>query len=336
MRAMVMQRTGGPEVLKLSELPRPEISDGRQVLVRVHAAGVNPIDTKLRRRGLYFGQPPAVLGCDGAGVVAAVGDAVGEVRPGDAVFYCYGGLGQPFGNYADYTLVDAAALCAIPAGLEMATAAAAPLVLITAWEALFDRARLHEGMKVLIHGGGGGVGHVAIQLARVAGCAVATTVGSAEKAAWMAELGADLVVRYDREDVVARVRDWSGGEGVDVALDTVGGEAFHQAAALVRPYGDLVTLLQLPADADLKGLRLRNVRISQELMLTPMVLGLEEGLRHQAAILEQCGQLMEQRRLVVRVSELLPLEQAAHAHRTIEQGHATGKLVLDLVGEGAG
>ncbi len=330
MRAVVMTAVGGAEVLRLQQLPRPGSPKGRELLVRVHAAGVNPIDTKLRSRGLYFDRPlPAVLGCDGAGVVEAVGDGVEGVRVGDQVWYCYGGLGQPCGNYAEYALVDSRYVAPMPAGLDMATAAASPLVLITAWEALFDRAALRGGMKVLIHGGAGGVGHVAIQLAKVAGCEVATTVSSAEKADLVTELGADHVIRYDRDDVVASLLAWSGG-GVDVALDTVGGVAFTQAAAAVRPYGDLVTLLQLPSDADFKGLRLRNVRISQELMLTPMVLGLPDAAGHQAAILEQCGQLMEQKKLAVMVSDLLPLAEAAEAHRRVESGHMAGKLVLDV------
>jgi len=331
MRAVVMTAIGDPEVLRQIELPRPVIDGDDQVLVRVHAAGVNPIDTKLRSRGLYIDRPlPAVLGCDGAGVVEAVGDGVQGIRVGDQVFYCYGGLGQACGNYAEYAVVDSRYVAPIPVGLDMATAAASPLVLITAWEALFDRAALRSGMKVLIHGGAGGVGHVAIQLAKVAGCEIATTVSSDEKAAWATELGADLVVRYDKEDVVQCVRDWSDG-GVAVALDTVGGTAFAQAAEVVAPYGDLVSLLQLPVDTDFKGLRLRNVRVSQELMLTPMVLGLRDGAEHQAAILEQCGQLMEQKKLAVMVSEVLPLSDAVEAHRRIESGHMTGKLVLDVV-----
>ncbi|MDX8408699.1 MAG: zinc-binding dehydrogenase [Mariprofundales bacterium] len=331
MQAMVMTAIGGAEVLQPMQVPKPQIDGAHQVLVQLQAAGVNPIDTKLRAHGLYLDRPlPAILGCDGAGVVEAVSDDVQGVRPGDAVWYCYGGLGQSCGNYAEYAVVDSRYLAVVPAGLDMVAAAAAPLVLITAWEALFDRARIGSGMKVLIHAGAGGVGHVAIQLAKVAGCAVATTVSSDEKAALAAELGADLVLRYDQQDVVAELLRWSDGDGVDVAFDTVGGTAFHQAAAAVRPYGDLVTLLQLPADADWQGLRLRTVRVSQELMLTPMVLGLDDAAAHQAAILEQCGQLMEQRKLMVMVEDTLPLAQAAEAHRRIEDGHMAGKLVLTI------
>ncbi|MDQ6950367.1 MAG: zinc-binding dehydrogenase [Mariprofundales bacterium] len=330
MRAVVMTAVGGPEVLQIVALPMPRIDGDHQVLVRLAAAGVNPIDTKLRAHGLYMDRPlPAVLGCDGAGEVVAVSDDVRGFQTGDAIYYCYGGLGQACGSYAEYAVVDSRYVALVPIGLDLATAAAAPLVLITAWEALFDRAGIASGMKVLIHAGAGGVGHVAIQLAKEAGCEVATTVSSEEKAALATELGADLVLRYDQQDVVAELLRWSGG-GVDMALDTVGGVAFHQAAESVRPYGDLVTLLQLPQDADWKGLRLRNVRLSQELMLTPMVLGMDDAAEHQAAILEQCGQMMEQRKLMVMVDDILPLEQAAEAHRRVETGHMAGKLVLAM------
>ncbi|MDX8413149.1 MAG: zinc-binding dehydrogenase [Mariprofundales bacterium] len=333
MQAVVMTAVGAPDVLQVVQLSKPKVERDCQVLVRVHAAGVNPIDAKLRSQGLYIDRPlPAILGCDGAGVIEGVGAGVEGVRVGDQVFYCYGGLGHSCGNYAEYAVVDSRYLAPMPVGLDMVTAAGSPLVLITAWEALFDRARIQSGMKVLIHAGAGGVGHVAIQLAKVAGCEVATTVSSDEKAEFVTELGADLVVRYDKEGVVDRLMDWSDG-GVDVALDTVGGGAFHQAAAVVRPYGDLVSLLQLPADADFKGLRLHNVRLSQELMLAPMVLGLDDGAEYQAAILAQCGQLMEQKKLAVMVSDVLPLVEAAEAHRQIELGHTAGKIVLDIVGD---
>jgi len=339
MRAVVMAETGNPDVLKVQEAARPEISQGDQILVRVLGAGVNPIDTKLRGRGLYFPEGlPAVLGCDGAGIVEAVGENVSRFRPGDQVYYCFGGLGRKsdeysLGNYAEYALVEEAYAALKPAGFGFDQAGAAPLVLITAWEALFDRARIHSGQKVFIHAGAGGVGHVAIQLAKIAGCEVATTVSSEEKAAFVRELGADLVINYKSEDVSDARLKWSDGNGGDVAFDTVGGEAFNQLVPAMAHYGDLVTILQVPEDADWKNLRLKNIRVSQELMLTPMVYGLKEAAEHQGDILEQCAQLADENRLTVYVSELLPLEEAAKAHAMIEAGGTTGKIVLDVSGD---
>jgi len=330
-----MKEVGGPQVLELADIAKPEHCGDHQVLVRVLAAGVNPIDTKLRGRGLYFpGNLPAVLGCDGAGLIEKVGADVEHLQVGDQVYYCYGGLGQKdCGNYAEYALVDAAYVAHKPAALGFDEAAAAPLVLITAWESLFDRAGLRSGQKVLVQAGAGGVGHVAIQLAKIAGAEVATTVSSDEKAAFARELGADLVINYRTESVEDKIMGWTDGQGVDVAFDTVGGDTFNQCASLMAHYGSLVTILQVPDDVDWKGLRLKNVRVSQELMLSPMVYDLPGGGEHQAAILEQCGQFFDEKQLAVYVADVLPLEQAAEAHRRIEAGSMAGKLVLDIAGD---
>ncbi len=339
MRAVLMKEMGSPDILTLEEVAQPEISESNQLLIRVMAAGINPVDTKVRTNGLFFPDGlPAILGCDGAGVVENVGTDVTRFQPGDQVYYCYGGLGNrvgdaSIGNYAEYAVVDEAYVAIKPDSLGFDEAGAAPLVLITAWEALFDRAAIHSGQKVFIHAGAGGVGHVAIQLAKVAGCEVATTVSSDEKAAFVKELGADLVINYKREDVAEALLEWTDGEGVNVAFDTVGGAAFSQLIPAMAHYSDLVTILQVPADADWKSLRLKNVRISQELMLTPMIYNLRDGAEHHADILEQCAQLVDERKLSVFVSEVLPLEDAAKAHRMIEAGGTTGKIVLDLSGE---
>ena len=339
MRAVVIHDSGTPDVLTLEEIAQPEICEPNLLLVRVMAAGINPVDTKVRANGLFFPDGfPAVLGCDGAGVVEAVGNEVTRFQPGDQVYYCYGGLGNKLngsslGNYAEYAVVDEAYVAIKPDCLGFDEAAAAPLVLITAWEALFDRARIHSGQKVFIHAGAGGVGHVAIQLAKVAGCEVATTVSSEDKAAFVKELGADLAINYKSEDVAETLLKWTDGDGVNVAFDTVGGDAFNQLIPAMAHYSDLVSILQVPKDADWKNLRLKNVRISQELMLTPMIYDLREGAEHHADILEQCAQLFDDQKLCIFVSDVLPLEDAAKAHMLIEAGGVTGKIVLDTTGE---
>jgi len=339
MRAVVISESGSPDVLNVEELDQPQITEPNQLLIRVMAAGINPIDTKLRGNGLYFPDGfPAVLGCDGAGIVESVGSDVSRFQAGDQVYYCYGGLGKrignhSLGNYAEYAVVEEAYVAIKPDCLAFDEAAAAPLVLITAWEALFDRAGIQSGQKVFIHAGAGGVGHVAIQLAKIAGCEVATTISSDEKAAFVKELGADLVINYKHEDVAEALLKWSDGEGVHVAFDTVGGAAFNQLVPAMAHYSDLVTILQVPADVDWKALRLKNVRVSQELMLTPMVYDLREAAEHQGDILEQCAQLFDEKQLSIFVSDVLPLEDAAKAHTMIEAGGTTGKIVLDLSGE---
>ena len=329
MKAILMHEPGAPEVLTPAEVDDPGAPGAGTLRVRLKAAGVNPIDTKLRSRGTYFpDRMPAILGCDGAGVVEAVGDGVQRFRAGDEVYFCNGGIGNPPGNYAEYALVDERFAAAKPASLDFASAAAAPLVCITAWEALHDRARIEAGQRVLVHAGAGGVGHIAIQLAKAAGCAVATTVSSEDKAAFVRELGADRPVDYTQDDWVSTVTEWADGRGADAALDTVGGATFVETFGAVRPYGDLVSLLQPATDTDWKQARLRNLRTSLELMLSPMFFGWEDAQAHQAWILEQCARLFDEGRLGVRVAVRLPLEEAAEAHRRVEAGGMMGKVVL--------
>jgi NADPH2:quinone reductase len=331
MYAVLMKQAGAPEVLEAGDMPQPAIEAATEVLVRVKAAGINPVDTKIRARGPMIDEGlPCILGCDGAGIVEAVGSDVHHVGVGDAVYYCYGGLGRRrTGNYAEYAIVDAAFVARKPASLDFVQAAAAPLVLITAWESLFDRARLGKGQKVLIHAGAGGVGHVAIQLAKIMGAEVATTVSSGAKAEFVQRLGADATIRYRDQDVLQAIMDWTGGRGVDIAFDTVGGDVFDQSIPLVRFYGELVTILQVPEHADWKAARLRNLHISQELMLSPQLFGLGEGAR-QAGILARCAEHIDAGRLHIHVADVLPLAQAAEAHRRLERGGMTGKLVLSM------
>lgn len=330
MRAVQMITPGKPDVLQSADVAEPAIDSPSQVKVRLMAAGVNPIDTKLRSRGLFFDDAlPAVLGCDGAGIVTAVGDAVTRFRTGEAVWFCHGGLGADQGNYAEYTVLDQEIAQPKPGKLTFAQAAAGPLVLITAWEALFDRARLEPERTLLIHAGAGGVGHVAIQLACLAGARVCTTVSSDEKAEFVRALGADYVINYRQEDLVASVLEWTQGKGVDIALDTVGPATFRQTIPAVAHYGDLVTLLD-PGEVAWKEARNRNLRIGFELMLTPMLRPLPEARAHQGEILRRCAEWIDQGRLTLHVAQTFPLEQAADAHRVLEAGHLQGKLVLTM------
>lgn len=331
MRAIEIHETGGPAVLRLVERPRPELTGPGDILVRLMAAGVNPIDTKVRKSGpLLPAGLPAVLGCDGAGVVEAVGADVTRYQPGDEVWFCYGGLGGPVGNYADYICLDQNLAQPKPRTIGFAEAAAAPLVLLTAWEALNDRAGLSAEQTVLIHAGAGGVGHVAIQLAHLAGARVCTTVSGPEKTDFAHALGAEYCINYREEDLVQAVMDWTEGRGVDVALDTVGPACFRQTIPAMAVYGNLVTILDPGPDLDLKEARIRNLRLSLELMLSPQLRALPRALAHQGEILRRCGKLIDDGELKIHVSRTFPLAAAAEAHQLIEAGHVTGKLVLTL------
>ncbi|TFI55427.1 alcohol dehydrogenase [Mastigocladus laminosus UU774] len=330
MKAVLMTAPGNPEVLQLQDVTNPGVPVGEtELLIHLRAAGVNPIDTKLRKRGTFYpDQMPAILGCDGAGIVEAVGAAVKNFNVGDEVYFCNGGLGAHQGNYAEYTTIDERFAAHKPKSVSFAVAAAAPLVLITAWEALYERGRLEPGDRVLIHAGAGGVGHVAIQLAKLKGADVCTTVGSQEKANFVKQLGADYPILYKQTDFVQAALDWTGGEGVDLAFDTVGGETFHQTFPAVRMYGDIVTILEPNANTVWRTARNRNLRIGLELMLIPMAQGIVEAQQHQAEILTECAKYIDAGKLKIHVSHELPLAEAVKAHQLIESGSTTGKIVL--------
>jgi NADPH2:quinone reductase len=316
-------------VLDARTIDAPEISRDNQVLVEIAAAGVNPIDTKVRAGNLFGAEFPFVPGCDACGTVVETGSAVKDFKPGDQVWYCHGGLGLEQGNYAEYNVLEEWQLQHKPASIDAVHAAASPLVLITAWESLFTQTRLQPGETVLIHAGAGGVGHVAIQLAKWRGARVITTVSSDEKAALARELGADHTINYRNENLAGRVNELTEGKGADVVYDTVGPAVFQDSIPLTAHYGRLVTLIN-PAGTDWTEARIRNLGVHFTLMLAPWVRNLREHWLRQVDILRQCGELFDSGKLQIRVQQTLPLEQASEAHRIIEEGHTTGKLVLTI------
>ena len=250
---------------------------------------------------------------------------------GDEVYFCHGGLGGPRGNYAEFAVVEQHCVARKPTSLSFTEAAAAPLVLITAWESLYDRAKVLAGQTVLVHAGAGGVGHVAVQLAKLQGAMVCTTVGSSEKAQFVRKLGVDLPILYKQTDFAEAVLDWTDGEGVDVAFDTVGGETFFQTVPAVKVYGDLVTILEPNAElGNLKTARSRNLRISLELMLTPMLQNLVEEQERQGKILQQCTRLIDNNQLKIHLGETFPLAEAAAAHERLGLGSMMGKIALSI------
>ena len=330
MQAMLMTAAGEADVLTCQELQEPEISTATELKVKLQAAGVNPVDTKVRRHGVFYDQPlPAVLGCDGAGIVVETGAGVSQFKVGDQVWFCNGGLGREQGNYAEYTVLDERWVSLSPKTFSFVEAAAAPLVLITAWGALFDRGGLQAGQTVLIHAGAGGVGHVAIQLAKLKGARVIATVSSAQKADFVKSLGADEAVIYTPNGFADTVNELTGGKGADLVFDTVGAEVFKESIAATAHFGRLITLLD-PGELNLSEARMRNLLIGFELMLTPMLRDLPEARDKHVEILNQCAQWADKGLLKLHVSQKLPLKEAAVAHQLIEAGHATGKIVLTM------
>jgi len=330
MKAIVMTAVGNPDVLKLQDIADPEITLPTQIKVKLEAAGVNPVDTKIRRNGLLYDRPlPAVLGCDGAGIVVATGPDAGRFNIGDKVWFCHGGLGREAGNYAEYNVLDQRWASLMPQSLSYIEAAALPLVLITAAGALFERGGLQAGQTVLIHAGAGGVGSVAIQLAKLKGARVLTTVSSEQKAEFVKSLGADDVIFYRQDNVIDAVNHLTDGKGADLVFDTVGPDVFKDSIGATAYFGRLVTLLD-PGVVNLAEARLRNLLLGFELMLTPMLKDLPEARDKHIDILMQCAAYIDRGLLKPHVSVQLSLAEAAKAHELIETGHTTGKIVLSL------
>ncbi len=331
MKAVIMEKAGDVNILEMRNIDIPVITSSTEILVELKAAGVNPIDIKIRKRGTFYPEfTSAILGCDGAGIVVDIGKEVTRFKPGDEVYFCAGGLGKAnTGNYAQYTVVEQDYVAKKPQSLSFAEAATVPLVLITAWESLCDRISLNSNDKILIHGGAGGVGHISIQLAKLKGVEVATTVSNPDKERLVRKLGANYPILYQQTNFINAVMDWTKGKGVDSAFDTIGGKIFFDTCHAVKVYGDIVTILEPDCTMEsLKIARNRNLRISLELMLTPALMNLTEALRHQRKILEQGGLLFDQGKLTIHLEQTFSLAEASTAHKMIETGSVTGKIAL--------
>ncbi|KOG18951.1 NADP-dependent oxidoreductase [Streptomyces viridochromogenes] len=307
MRAISQDVLGGPEVLKEVELERPTPRPN-EVLVRVRAAGVNPTDWKHRATGGFLGEPPFVLGWDVSGVVEAVGVGVARFQPGDEVF---GMLSYPFGHgsHAEYVTAPARAFAHKPASIDHTQAGALPLVSLTAWQALVEYADVRPGQRVLIHAAAGGVGHVAVQIAKARGAHVIGTA-SAGKHEFLRSLGADEVVDYRETDFAEAVKD------VDVVLDTLGGDTSTRSLRVLRPGGLVVSILPGGSDDLYQEAGRLGVRA-----LRMLVDASHSGL---TAIAE----LVEAGKLRPAIAGAFPLADAAEAHRLGDTGRTTGKLVL--------
>lgn len=312
MRAMVTPRFGGPELFEERDVPDAVAGPG-QVLVRVHASGTNPVDAKLRQDGRWAGfSPPVVLGYDVSGVVQAVGPGVTDFQVGDEVFYTPEIFGNPAGSYAELNAAPAAIVAHKPKNLSHAEAAAVPLAGGTAWEALVRRLQLRAGETVLIHGGAGGVGSFAIQMARALGARVIATAGP-DNQATLRELGAHVAVDYRKDDVAALALRETGGVGVDAVLDCVGGQVPASVGA-TRPFGRIATILGV--SGDLGALSFKNQTLHGVF------------LTRERKRLEELRPLLERGQVKPLVDAVLPLAKVADAHRRLDSGHGRGKVVL--------
>lgn len=306
MRAISQDVLGGPEVLKVVELERPAPRPN-EVLVRVRAAGVNPTDWKHRATGRFLGEPPFVLGWDVSGVVAEAGVG-GLFQVGDEVF---GMLPYPFGHgsHAEYVTAPARAFALKPAAIDHTQAGALPLVSLTAWQALTERADVQPGQRVLIHAAAGGVGHVAVQIAKARGAYVLGTA-SAGKHEFLRGIGVDEPIDYQTTDFAEVVKD------VDVVLDTIGGDYCLRSLRVLRPGGIVVSIVPVGSDEFYEAagrLGVRAVRMLVDADHTGM---------------KAIAQLVESGKLRATIAGTFPLADAAEAHALGDTGRTTGKLVL--------
>ncbi|MFI6402134.1 NADP-dependent oxidoreductase [Streptomyces sp. NPDC050548] len=309
MRAVSQHVLGGPEVLEVVEVERPA-PRANEILIKVRAAGLNPTDWKHRKTGGFLGEPPFVLGWDVSGVVEAVGVGVARFKAGDEVF---GMLSYPWGHgsHAEYVAAPARAFVHKPAAVDHVQAGALPLVSLTAWQALVENADVRAGQRVLIHAAAGGVGHVAVQIAKARGAYVIGTA-SAGKHDFLRELGVDEAIDYRETDFAEAVKD------VDVVLDTLGGETGLKSLRVLRPGGVVVSIVPIGKDdfyEEAERLGVRAVRM------------LVDADR---ADMEAVAELVEAGKLRATIAGSFPLADAAEAHALGATGRTAGKLVLTV------
>ncbi len=315
MRAMVLPRFGGPELFESRDVPAPTPGPG-EVLVRVLVSGTNPVDAKLRQDGTWAGlQPPVVIGYDASGVIEQVGPGVTDFKPGDEVFYTPEIFNNPHGGtYAELHVVSASIIAKKPPSLSHEEAAAVPLAGGTAWDALVRRLQLRVGETVLIHGGAGGVGSFAVQLAKALGARVLATSGP-DNLETLRKLGADVAINYRSEDPAQVALRETGGQGVDAVFDTAG-QNIPASIPATRPFGRLATILGFRGDVS--GMYPCNQTLHGVF------------LTRERRRLEEMTLLLERKQLKPLVEEVLPLERVADAHRRLDSGHGRGKLVLTV------
>jgi NADPH2:quinone reductase len=312
---MVVKAFGGPDVFEAQDLPMPQPGPG-EVLVKVHATSVNPVDYKIRQNGTWAGvQPPAVIGYDVSGVVEALGDGVGDFAVGDEVFYTPDIFAGP-GSYAEYHVVHEGIIARKPDNLSHEEAASIPLAGGTAWDAIVTRAQVRPGESVLIHAAAGGVGALAVQIAKAAGATVYATCGEYNREL-VEQLGANVVIDYRAQGVADVIMSETNGEGVDVVFDTVGGDTIAQSIAITNAGGRIVSVVS--TSGDLNAAYGKNITLH--------FLFLQRARTKLNALREQ----IERGRIKPVIDSVLPLENVAEAHAKLERGGLRGKIVLQVV-----
>ncbi len=309
MKAVRIHEFGGPEVLKLEETPRPKPA-ADEVLIKVYATSVNPVDWKIRkgaRKERFPSDLPLTLGWDVSGVIEETGNAVKNFKKGDEVY----GRPDPTrnGTYAEYVVVKADQISPKPKSIGHEAAAAVPLAGLTAWQGLFDHGKLQAGQKVLIHGASGGVGSFAVQFAKWKGAYVIGTT-SEKNIGLVKKIGADEVIDYKKEKFEEKLKD------IDLVFDTIGGETQKRSLLVLKKGGRLITTVKPEYEKEAK---------EKEIDIKGYI------AQSYPNELNQIAQLIDQGKIKPVISKILPLDKAAEAQQISEQGHVTGKIVLQVV-----
>lgn len=328
MKAFVIEHFGAPDSFHLADLPKPELLPNH-VLIKVAATSINRVDTMIRQGVVADIAPdfPAVLHGDVAGVIEAVGNNVNAFKVGNEVYGCAGGVKGTGGALAEYMLADSNLIAHKPKSLTMAEAAALPLVSITAWEGLIDRAQVQSGQKVLVYGGTGGVGHLGIQLAKWAGAEVYATVSSEEKAAIALTLGADVPINYTDTTTEEFVAQYTDGKGFDLVFDTVGNDNLQHAFQAVKLNGTVVSTVST-SQQDLSLMHAKGLTLHLVYMLLPMLSGINRS--NHGKILVKLAELVDQGQIRPLLDDkTFTFSEVAAAHAHLESGQAIGKIVLN-------
>ncbi len=314
MKAVIINDFGGPEVFEQKELDKPKPGPN-ELLVKVHATSINPVDYKIRENGSWAGiKPPTVIGYDAAGVVEEVGSGVELFEVGDEVFYTPEIFGRQ-GTYAEYHLVSEAIVVRKPKNLDFKEAASIPLAGCTAWDSLITAGLIQIPDTVLIHGGSGGVGTLAIQLAKAAGAKVITTCNGKYKGL-VKELGADLAIDYKTEDFVEAINDSTGGEGANLVFDCVGGETLAKSIDVTAEFGRMATIVN--TEGDLNKAKSKNISIHYVFM------------QRNYQTMENLKKMIEREQMKPVIDSVMPLEKVAEAQKKLEDGGVKGKIVVEV------
>ena len=316
MKAVTISNYGEPDVLKLTEVEKPRPS-GKELLVKVYATSINPVDYKIRKGGIERGVAfPQILGFDVSGVIEEIGNLVTNFKPGDEVFYLPRIIGWQ-GAYSEYHLVEESIVAKKPLNISHIEAAGIPLVGCTSWDALIERTKIKLAETVLIHAGAGGVGSLAIQLAKACGCYVFSTCSN-KNLDFVKKLGADRVINYKEEDFVKVILNETSNTGVDVVFDTVGSDTLTNSIEATKPFGRIASIVRVPAN--LEKAFFKNITIHPVFF---------QSGRHK---LDEIRKLIERGQIKPIIDSVIELKDIPRAHERIEKGGVKGKIIVKIKG----